>query len=62
MAVVGLLAGKLGDAAAAQQWREKCAAAFRWSRVFGGAEVVAVEPRPEVNGVAEKVAALAVSN
>lgn len=55
-----LLGGPLGAAAAAEQWRQRCAGVFRWSRYFGGADVVPLEELPEVNGVAEKVAALAV--
>jgi hypothetical protein len=58
-----LLRGKLGDAASAEQWRQQCAAAFAWSRYFGGADCVPLPSAAEsaaVNGVAEKVAALAV--
>lgn len=55
-----LLGGPLGAAAVAEKWRQRCAGVFCWSRYFGGADVVPLEERPEVNGVADKVAALAV--
>ncbi len=60
-----LLRDKLGDAVAAEQWRQQCAAAFRWSRYFGGKDCVALQAdpaaaAPAVNGVAKKIAVLAV--
>ena len=62
-----LLGGPLGAADAAEQWRQACAAHFRWSAAFGGADRVAV-PAPweqeggeaAVNGVAEKASQLAI--
>lgn len=59
-----LLGGRLGATAAAEQWRAACAARFPWSRHFGGAAVVPLPAAAaaEVNGVAEKVAALEVTN
>ena len=64
-AVHQLLKGGLGDEAAAERWRQQCAAVFRWSRYFGGADCVALEAEAAVdtgaaNGVAGKVAALAI--
>ena len=68
-----LLSGPLGAAEAAEQWRQACAAHFRWSAAFGGADCVTVpapwEQQPEgkeaageaaVNGIAEKTSQLAI--
>ncbi|GAB4819491.1 hypothetical protein N2152v2_006537 [Parachlorella kessleri] len=64
-AVHQLLKAGLRDEAGAEQWRQQCAAVFRWSRYFGGADCVALAAEAATdsgtaNGVAEKVAALAV--
>ena len=57
--VHALLAGKLGDAAAADAWRTKCAATFRWSRYFGGADVVPLPEAGLAEGLAEGLAKVA---
>jgi hypothetical protein len=45
LAAEALLAGpSIGDAAGAATWRAACAAAFPYSRHFGGAKVVALDP------------------
>lgn len=68
-----LLSGPLGAADAAEQWRKACAAHFRWSAAFGGADCVAVSAPWEqeaaskeaggeaaVNGIADKTSQLAI--
>jgi peptide alpha-N-acetyltransferase len=64
VAVEELLGGALGDAAAAAEWRRRCAEVFRWSRHFGGPECVPLEGpeggAADVDGAAEGVAQLAV--
>lgn len=43
VAVHELLAGKLQSAAAAEEWRRRCAEMFRWSRRFGGPDCVPLQ-------------------
>lgn len=57
--VHALLAGKLGDAAAADTWRTKCAASFRWSRYFGGADMAPLPEAGLAEGLAEGLAKVA---
>jgi hypothetical protein len=60
-----LLKGAMADAAAAEEWKEKCGKRFRWSRYFGGEEVGEVPTGEKdaaaaagVNGTAAGVAHL----
>ncbi len=55
-----LLAGPLvGDAAAAAEWRERCASQFPYSRVFGGARVAPLSPELAFDGLGEAFGRLA---
>lgn len=69
--VLHLLEARLGLAEAAAQWRQACAAHFRWSALFGAADRVEVpapweaavgseEPAAAVNGIAAKTSQLAI--
>lgn len=51
--VVTRLLEDLGDAAAAKKWRDMCAEAFKFSRVFGGSRQVALTPDYSFDGMVE---------
>jgi hypothetical protein len=49
----------VGDAAAAAEWRERCASQFPYSRVFGGARVAPLSPELAFDGLGEAFGRLA---
>jgi len=66
-----LLKGPMADAAAAAEWKQQCSKRYKWSRYFGGEDVVEVPAADGkeaaaavagVNGTASAVAQLSISH